>query len=169
MRITGQNIGHLSIVVLLTMGLILAPVLPDLALAAEVGAGAGTTGSETVKRPKSGAGGAGVGAGVSGSSGKRTTTGKGALAPPSKVAPTTKKPMVNSAEQKKAAKGVGAEQKKTTKGIGATASTAGTSGAKKGAGVALGWKIAGGVLGVGLLLGLAGGGGGGGGGSSSNH
>lgn len=152
MRITGQYIGYLSIVVLLAMGLILAPVLPGLALAAEAGAG-----SDTVKRPKSGAGGAGVGAGVSGSSGKRKTTGKGALAPPSKVAPTTKKPTVNSAEQKKAAKGVGA-----------TASTAGTSGAKKGGGVALGWKIAGGVLGVGLLLGLAGGGGGGGG-SSSNH
>jgi hypothetical protein len=126
---------------LLILGLILAPVVPGTALAAE-GAGVGVSG------PTSGSG----------------STGKGALAPPKGAPAPPEKPPVKSVE-KGPAKTV--EPRKVPKGIAASAGSAGTAATTTGGGVSLGWKIAGGVLGVGLLVGLAGGGGGGGGGGTT--
>jgi hypothetical protein len=117
---------------LLTLGLILAPVFPEIALAAE-----------------------GAGVGVSGPYSGPESKGKGALAPPKDTQPAVEKPPAKKV-QKKPAK-TDASQK-VPKGIAASAGTVGTAAASSGGGIALGWKIAGGVLGVGLLVGLAGGG-----------
>lgn len=155
---------RLSVVTFLTIGLIQAPVLPDIALGAE---GAGAAGSSSYDQSTGTAGGAAAGAGVSGPSSKPAGTGKGALAPPKSAQPPSEKPAVDSAE-KKPEKPKGSQ--KVPKGIAASAGTAGTAAAPTDGGISMGWKIAGGVLGVGLLVGLAGGGGsGGGGGSTSNH
>lgn len=128
---------------LLTLGLILAPVLPKIALAAEGG-----------------------GAGVSGPYSGPESTGKGVLAPPKGTQPSVEKPPAKKAEKKPVKTDA---PQKVPKGIAASAGTAGTVAAASGGGISLGWKIAGGVLGVGLLVGLAGGGGGGGGGTTPSH
>jgi hypothetical protein len=132
-----------AIINLLIFGLILAPVIPGTALAAD-GAGVGVSG------PTSGSG----------------TTGKGALAPPKDTPTPAEKPPVEKVEKKPVKT---AEPRKVPKGIAASAGTAGAA-ATTGGGISLGWKIAGGVLGVGLLVGLAGGGGSsGGGGTTPSH
>jgi hypothetical protein len=154
---------RLTAVTLLTVGLILAPVLPDLSLAAEgagAAAGAGSYDQSTGK-----AGGASVGVGVSGPSGKPAAAGKGALAPPKGAKPAGEKPE-KSAEKKPPNPD---ETQEVPKGIAASAGDAGPAAASTGGGISMGWKIAGGVLGVGLLVGLAGSGGSSGGSSTSNH
>ena len=154
---------RLTAVTFLIYGLILAPVLPDIALAAEA---AGTAGASSYDQSTGKAGGAAVGVGVSGPSDKPAPAGKGALAPPAESKPTIKKPPVKSVEKKPKKP---AESQGVPKGIAASAGSAGAAASSTGGGIALGWKIAGGVLGVGLLVGLAGGGGSSGGGSTSNH
>ncbi len=153
---------RLAIVSLLTLGLILAPVFPDIALAAE-GAGAAGAGPDDTQ-PAGTAAGAAAGAGVSGPSGKPAGAGKGALAPPKGV--DAQKPPVKSADKKPKKTD---ESQKVPKGIAASAGTVGKPAAASGGGISLGWKIAGGVLGVGLLVGLAGGGGSSGGGTTPSH
>jgi hypothetical protein len=142
-----------AMVTILTVGLILTPIFPDIALATE---GAGTADSQSLDQPTGTAGGASSGVGVSGPSGRPAARGKGALAPPKGAQPPAAKPPVKSADKKPKKTD---ESQKVTKGIGASAGTAGTVAATKEGGISLGWKIAGGVLGVGLLVGLAGGGG----------
>ena len=127
---------RLTMATLLTFGLILAPVCPGMALAADS-----------------------AGAGVSGLDSGSTPAGKGALAPPQEsTPPTVEKPPVKNAAKEPAKTD---ESRKVPKGIAASAGTAGTVAASSGGGISMGWKVAGGVLGVGLLVGLAGGGGGG--------
>jgi hypothetical protein len=152
-----------AMVTLLTVGLILTPVFPDIALAAEA---AGAAGSSSYEQPAGTAGGAASGVGVSGPSGKPASTGKGALAPPKGTQPPAEKPPVKSAGEKPPKTD---EAQNVPKGIAASAGTAGTAAASSGGGISLGWKIAGGVLGVGLLVGLAGGGGSSGGGTTPSH
>jgi hypothetical protein len=145
MEVTMQRIRDINLrcamAALLTLGLILAPIAPGVAQAAE-GAGVGVSGPEQTPAPK----------------------GKGALAPPKEAQPAAKKPTVENAEKKPAKS---TEPQKVPEGIAASAGTAGTTAAASGGGISMGWKIAGGVLGVGLLVGLAGGGGGGGGGGTT--
>jgi hypothetical protein len=157
MQIANIDCHCIAIVFVLIFGLIIAPIAPHTVLAAEQGA---TAAGSSADEPSTGAaGGSAAGVDVSGSPGKATPSGKGALAPPPKKSPPTQQPTpVKSADQ----------QKKTTKAIGASAGKAGTAGADtETGGISMGWKITAGVLGVGLLLGLAGGGGGGG--SSGGH
>jgi hypothetical protein len=134
-----------SMATLLSLGLILAPLLPGAALAAD-----------------------GPGVGVSGASGEpASSTGKGALAPPKDIPSSEEKPTVEKAGKKPAKSD---ETRNVPRGIAASAGNAGTVTASSGGGVSLGWKIAGGVLGVGLLVGLAGGSSGGsGGGTTPSH
>ncbi len=148
---------RLVLVTLLTFGLILGPISSNLALAAEGAAGGGPDDIQPA--------GTAAGAGVSGPSGKPAGAGKGALAPPKGV--DAQKPPVKSADKKPKKTD---ESQKVPKGIAASAGTVGKPAADSGGGISLGWKIAGGVLGVGLLVGLAGGGGSsGGGGTTPSH
>lgn len=144
---------RMTIVAALILGLILAPITPTTVLAAEQGPAAADTTSNT---PSTGTAG---GVDVSGSSGKAAPSGKGALAPPPKKSPP-KQP--TPAPVKKAE-----EKKPPPKAIGASAGKVEPATAEPSGGMSMGWKIAAGVLGVGLLVGLAGGGGGGGGGGTT--
>ena len=156
MQIANIDCHRITIVIVLIFGLILSPIAPHTVLAAEQGATA--AGSSTDEPSSGAAGGSAAGVGVSGSPDKAAPSGKGALAPPPKKSPPSQPTPVKSAGQ----------QKTPQKAIGASAGKAGTAGADtETGGVSMGWKITAGVLGVGLLLGLAGGGGGGGGGGST--
>lgn len=143
MQIIHDNRLRFAMATLLTLGLILAPVFPEIAQAAE-----------------------GAGVGVSGPYRGPESTGKGALAPPKDTQPSVEKPPAKKVEKKPVKTDA---PKKVPKGIAASAGTAGTAAASRGGGISLGWKIAGGVLGVGLLIGLAGGGGSSGGGTTPSH
>ena len=155
MQTANIDCHRIAIVIVLIFGLILGPIFPQTVLAAEQGA---TTAGSSTDEPSTGsAGGAAAGVGVSGSPDKAAPSGKGALAPPPKKSQPSQPPPVKSAEKKEAPKAIGASAGK--------AGTAGTD--TETGGVSMGWKITAGVLGVGLLLGLAGGGGGGG--SSGGH
>ena len=148
MQITGNYLKRLSLVASLISGLILLPIAPGLVLAAD------TSDPETIQQPSET-----TGVGVTGTGGKAAPAGKPALAPPPKgtATPTAQTPPAKSTEPKE-----------VPKGIGASAVTAGSTSVKSGGGgVSMGWKITGAVLGVGLIIGLAGGGGGGGGGGTS--
>jgi hypothetical protein len=149
------KINCYCIVFVLIFGLILAPIAPHTVLAAEQGAAAaGSTSDQTQTGKATGtATGAAGGVGVSGSSDKAAPSGKGALAPPPKKSPPSQPTPLKSTDEQK-----------SPKAIGASAGKVGTTGAdSETGGISMGWKITAGVLGVGLLLGLAGGGGGGGG------
>jgi hypothetical protein len=141
-----RDIGlQFAVITLLILGLVLAPVIPGMALAAD-----------------------GAGVGVSGPDRGPASTGKGARAPPPEgTTATEEKAPVKSAEDKPAKT---SEPQEVPKGIAASAGTAGAAATASGGGISLGWKIAGGVLGVGLLVGLAGGGGSSsGGGTTPSH
>ena len=144
---------RVSLVAYLIVALIMAPVMAGLSFAQEGPAAAGS--EELKQKPAGTAGGTAAGVGVSGSEGEIASPGKGAPVPPKEEPAPSQPPLVK-----------GDEGKDVAKGIGASAGTAGTAGAQAGKGISTGWAIAGGVLGLGLLLGLAGGGGGG---STSNH
>lgn len=163
-----QNIRRirfqLIMVTFLTVGLTLPPIFPDIALAAE---GAGVAGAGSEEQSSGTAGGDAAGVGVSGPSRRPAATGKGALAPPEGTQPVAPQPPAKSAGKKPPKT---KKSQEVPKGIGASAGTAGTVAAASGGGISMGWKIAGGVLGVGLLVGLAGGGGSsGGGGTTPSH
>jgi hypothetical protein len=161
MQIIPNTLLRFAAVASLTLGLTLAPVLPDIAMAAE---GVGAAGAGTYEQSTEKTGGTAAGVGVSGSSGKPGPAGKGALAPPPGTAPAAPKSPAKSAKKKPA------ENQTVPNGIAASAGAVGKAAASAGGGISMGWKIAGGVLGVGLLVGLAGGGGSSGGGAStSNH
>jgi len=106
-----------------------------------------------------------VGVGVSGAGGKSAQPGMGAPVPP-KQEPAAPVPPEQEPALQQPPPVQSSEVKEAPKGIGASAGTAGTAGTEAGKGISYGWYIAGGVLGLGLILGLAGGGGGE---SSSNH
>ena len=142
MKLKRRPLTSYSTIALLVLMLILAPVLSPHVQAQEA---AGAAGSGSVEPPA----GAAAGVGVSGPTPAPPSTGKGALAPP----PQTAVPSEPDTEQT-------TEVVEVPKGIGASAGTAGVATAESGGGIALGWKIAGGVLGVGLLVGLLAGGGG---------
>lgn len=168
MRNPNTYCHRMSIVVVLIFGLILAPIIPSAVMAAEQGPSAAGSTSEA---PSTGSAG---GVDVSGSSGKASPSGKGALAPPPRKSPPSEPATVESAEEKKSPSSEPkpvkkAEEKKTPKAIGASAGKAGPATAEPSGGMSMGWKITAGVLGAGLLLGLAGGGGGGGGGTTPAH
>jgi hypothetical protein len=157
MQITGHYLNRLSLVAFLIFGLILSPIAPSLVLAAEMATD--TQDRETGQLLAGTNGGAATGVDVTGTPAKTTPAGKAVLAPPSKE--TAPKPQTSPAKN--------AEPQKTPKSIGGSAVAAGSTGVESSThhGVSMGWKITGAVLGIGLLVGLAGGGGGGGGGGAT--
>jgi hypothetical protein len=161
MKITGKYYHRLSIVVYLVIGLIFAPYMPGIVLAADEG-GAGVAGPGSVQQPTGTAGGAAAGVGVSGPSEKTAPEGRGVLAPPQETAPATQPAPVK-----------GTEPEAVPKGIGASAGTAGTAGTSSGGGLSPGFKVGLSVLGLGVLVGVAaaagGGGSSGGGGTTPTH
>jgi outer membrane biosynthesis protein TonB len=162
---------RIFITLFLIIGLTFGPTLPQNILAAEQGTDAAGSTAEEITEGQRG------GVDVSGTSGKGSS-GQGALAPPpkqdSQPAPAPKpqpktepqiEPQIE--QEPKPAPVKKAEPKRKPKAIGASAGKAGPATTESGEGLSMGWKIAAGVLGVGLLIGLAGGGGGGGGGDGT--
>lgn len=167
MRIDRTHYRWIYLVMLLAFELILAPVSPGILLAADQESD--VTDADTADQPAGTGGGSSTGVDVSGS-GESTPSGKGVLAPPPrKEGPAAEKPQekIPTAEKPPVES---AQPKKTPKGIGASAGTVGKAGTETDAGgISMGWKIAGGVLGLGLLIGLVASSGGGGDSTTPAH